>query len=102
VQVRVPRRPLRSFLVRPNADFAMFSKAGDRAVARFVNGLIEGLASGAIATKRELVRRFDAGFLALDRKYEEAADTAVRDEIYDALYIPLRLSGYDPEEVLEF
>jgi hypothetical protein len=64
--------------------------------------LIEGLASRRIASGRQLARRFEAGFWALERRYGEITDTAVRDEIYDALFTPVRLAGYDPESVLEF
>ena len=56
--VRVIRRPIRSFKVGPSHDFAMGSRAGNPAVGRLVNALLEGLASGAIRSERALIRRY--------------------------------------------
>ena len=48
---------LGSFKVGPRHDFAMFSRAGDRAVGRMVNAMIDGLASGW--SYRTLAREYD-------------------------------------------
>jgi transposase len=98
VRVRVLDRPLRSFRVGARHDFAMFSRAGDRAVGRLVNALIERLAAGA--PFRELVRRYRAGLRTIERRHPEVRDTAVLDEIQRALEVPLTRAGYDVESLV--
>jgi hypothetical protein len=98
VRVRVLSRPLRSFKVGPRHDFAMFSRAGDRAVGRMVNDLIDGLASGW--SYRTLVRAYDKAMTAIERRFNEVRDTAVLDEIQAALEVPVTRSGYSIEGLL--
>ncbi len=102
LRVRVVEVPLRSFKVDPDAGFAMFTTAGDRAVAGFVNALIEGLASGAIHSQGELRRRYTAGKAALARAgHDELGDTAVREALSEALYEPISRAGYDADIVID-
>ena len=98
VRVRVLAVPLRSFKVGPRHDFAMFSQAGDRAVGRMVNAMIDGLASGW--SYRTLVREYDKAMTAIERRFDEVGDTAVRDEIQAALEVPVTRSGYSIEALL--
>ena len=97
--VRVIRRPIRSFKVAPSHDFAMGSRAGNRAVGRLVNALLEGLASGAIRSERALIRRYKAGARIVD-DYDGGIDTAVGDEIFKATLVPFALKGFSAESVL--
>ena len=101
VRVRVLDRPIRLFKVRLDHDFAMFSAAGNRAVARFVNDMIERLARGELKTYRAFRRPYDAGIDRLERQYDEASDTAVRDAIADALYVPAARAGLDAETLFD-
>ena len=79
----------------------MFSAAGDRAVRRLVNRLITGIASGAIDSSRALRRRFQRGADAIDAAgHDEIWDTAVLDEIFEALYVPARRRGLRLESAL--
>ena len=98
VRVRVLSRPLRSFKVGTRHDFAMFSRAGDRAVGRMVNDLIDGLAAGW--SFRTLVRAYDTAMTAIERRFDEVGDTAVLDEIQAALEVPVTRSGYSIESLL--
>jgi len=98
VAVRVIGRPLRSFKVGPSHSFEMFSRAGDRAVGRVVNGVIERLASGA--SYRAIERFYQDGIEAIDKRYGEVHDTAVGDQIYDALDIPMRRRGFSAEDLV--
>ncbi|MDA0169272.1 hypothetical protein OJ998_09260 [Solirubrobacter taibaiensis] len=101
VRVRVLDRPIRSFKVALDHDFGMFSAAGDRAVARFVNDMIDRLARGELKTYRAFRRLYDAGFDRIERAYDEAGDTAVRDAIADALYVPAARAGLDAETLFD-
>lgn len=98
-RVRVDRRPLGAFRVGPSHDFAMGTRAGNRAVGRFVNRLIDGLAKREIRSERELIRRYKASARAVDR-IGPVFDTAVGDEIYEVVLVPFALAGYDAEAVL--
>ncbi len=100
VTFRVVDRPLIEFKVAPDHDFAMFTKAGDRAVARLVNDLITGLAHGTTKTERELRRRYVQGRAAIRRQHDEIDDTEVGDEIFLALFVPCARRGFDPEAVV--
>jgi hypothetical protein len=94
LRIRIDDPPLLDFLVGPRHDFAMFSAVGNRAVGRLVNALITGLASGAIDSRRALRRRFERGADAIEAAgHDEIWDTAVLDEIFDALYVPARRKG---------
>ncbi|MDA0169269.1 hypothetical protein OJ998_09245 [Solirubrobacter taibaiensis] len=97
--VRVIRRPIRSFKVGPSHDFVMGSRAGNRAVGRLVNALLEGLASGDIRTERELIRRYQAGARIVD-DFDGGIDTAVGDEIFAVVIVPFALKGFSAESVL--
>jgi hypothetical protein len=102
VTVRVVDRPLLSFQVAGDHDFAMFTPAGDRAVGRLVNSLIAALAAGEVDSSRDLRRRYRRGVRSIERAgHEEVLDTAVRDEIFTALQVPLALGGYDAEVVMD-
>jgi len=100
VAFRIVDRPLLDYRVGPNHDFAMFSKAGDRAVGGLVNSLITSLARGTIKSERELRRRFVQGRAAIRRQHDEIDDTEVGDAIFLALYVPCVRRGYDPEAVV--
>jgi hypothetical protein len=101
LRVRVIERPVRAFKVRADHDFAMFSARGNRAVARLVNSLIEGLAAGQIRSERELRRRFLAGARAIERAgFDELGDTEVRDAIFVALEVPCARFGFSAEAVV--
>jgi hypothetical protein len=97
VRFRVIERPILSYLVGPNRDFAMFSKAGNRAIGRLVNELIRS----AAAREGGLRRRYRVGIRAIERAYPaDDIDTAVKDEMFTALDVPLALAGYDAEAVM--
>jgi hypothetical protein len=99
--VRVLDRPIRLFKVRLDHDFEMFSAAGNRAVTRFVNDIIERLARGELKTYRAFRRPYDAGIDRIETQYDEASDTAVRDAIADALYVPAARAGLDAETLFD-
>ena len=75
--------------------------AGKRAVARFVNDMIERLARGELKTYRAFRRPYDAGIDRIETQYDEASDTAVRDAIADALYVPAARAGLDAETLFD-
>lgn len=102
VSVRIAPRPLISFRVALDHDFAMFSRAGDRAVARLVNELITGLATGEITRFRDLRRRYQRGRRAIARTHDEIYDTAVQEEVFIALEVPLARAGYDANSVISY
>lgn len=100
-RLRVVRPPLRSFRVGPSHSFSMFTRAGDRAVGRLVNALLDGLADKTIASERALRARWLAGAAALERAgHEEIHDTEVGDAIYLVVRRPFALAGYSAEAVL--
>ena len=99
VAVRVIDRPLRSFEVAPDHDFAMFTKAGDRAVAQLVNRMIDAVATGT--TERALRAMYRSGARAIEHAgHGEIYDTEVGDEIFDAISVPCARRGIDPEAIL--
>jgi hypothetical protein len=100
LRFRIVERPLLAYRVSPNHDFAMFSRAGNRAVARLVNETIEALAAHEITSGRELRRRFQRGLSAIERHHGEVFDTDVLDEIFTAVQVPFGRAGYDAEDVL--
>lgn len=98
--VRLVHPPLRTFKVGPRHSFAMSTRAGDRAVGRLVNALIEGLAAGTLDRQRALERRFEAGVAAIRRAgHDEIDGDDVRSEIYAALLVPLIRRGLEGEFV---
>ncbi|RKQ88189.1 hypothetical protein C8N24_6230 [Solirubrobacter pauli] len=100
-RLKVVRPPLRSFRVGPSHSFEMFTRAGDRAVGRLVNALLDGLADNTIKSERALRARWLAGAAALERAgYEEIHDTEVGDAIYVVVRRPFALAGYSAEAVL--
>ena len=100
VTVRVVDRPLLSFQVADDHYFAMFTRAGDRAVGRLVNSLIAALAAGEIENFRDLRHRYRQGVRAIERGGHDEIDTPVLDEIFTALEVPLAMAGYDAESVM--
>jgi hypothetical protein len=79
----------------------MYTRAGDRAVARLVNTLLEGLADRSIRSERALRSRYLAGARALERAgHGEVYDTAVGDEIHRVVWRPFALAGFNAEAVL--
>ncbi len=103
VAFRIVDVPMIELQVAPDHDFAMNSKAGNRAVARLVNDLIAGLAHGTIRSQRELRGRFVKGRAALRSRYGEIVDdTDPGDAIFEALYVPCKRRGYDPEVVAAY
>jgi hypothetical protein len=99
VRVRVLERPIRSFKVSLDHDFEMFSAAGNRAVARFVNNMIDRLASGTLDTRRAFRRPYDAGIDRIERVHDEITDTAVLDAIAEALTVPAARAGLATEDL---
>jgi len=100
-RLRVVRPPLRSFKVPPSHPFSMYTSAGDRAVARVVNALLEGLADGTIRSERALRSRYLTGARALERAgHGEVYDTEVGDAINEVVQRPFALAGYSAEAVL--
>jgi hypothetical protein len=100
VRIPVVDRPILRFRVAPDHDFAMFTRAGDRAVARLVNRLITGLGTGEIVRFRDLRRRYLRGMRAIEAAHEEVFDTEVVDEIFSVLEVPCAKAGYDAEAVV--
>lgn len=101
VLVRVVRRPLRSFKVSEDHDFSMYTKAGNRAMARLVNSLIEGLAAKTIRSERQLRRAYLDGAAAIERTFpQDELDTPVLDEVFVVTEPPFALAGYSAEGVL--
>jgi hypothetical protein len=100
VTFRIVDQPLLAYRVAPDHEFAMFTKAGNRAVARLVNQLITGLANRTIKTQREMRRRYLAGFRAIHKRHFEIEDSEVGDEIYTALLVPAVRRGFDLEAVM--
>jgi hypothetical protein len=77
----------------------MDSRAGERAVRRHVNGLIERLAAGRFETYTQFRRRFLRGLDAIARRHEEVYDDDVLGEITLALQVPAARSGYRTEDL---
>jgi hypothetical protein len=100
--VRVLRRPLRSFKVAPNHDFATCTKGGNRRLGQLVNSIIDGLADKSLGSAREIRRAWRRGSDAIEREYPQEClgDTDVREHIYEVLDAPLTLAGY-PEFYLD-
>jgi len=102
VAFRIVERPLLDYRVTLNHDFEMYSKAGNRAVARLVNRLITGLARGTIKSRRELRRQYVHGSAAIRRQYDAIDGDDAVEAIYEALYVPLKRKGYDPDSILDY
>jgi hypothetical protein len=100
VRFRLAARSLLSFRVGLNHNFLMYSRAGDRAVVRFVNGLITALAGGEIDSFKELRRRYRRGLRAIERRHDEVTETDPLDEIFTVLEVPLARKGYSVETVM--
>jgi hypothetical protein len=99
--LRVVRPPLGSFKVPTSHSFSMFTSAGDHAVARLVNSLLDGLAGGSIHSERALRSRYVSGTRALERAgHGEIYDTEVGDAIYEVVQRPFALAGFSAEAVL--
>ena len=93
IRVRVPNASIRSFKVGLRHDFWMVDAAGNRAVARFVNGLIDRLARDGFRTRAAYRRSFDAGLTRIARRHPEVRDYEVRDRIDAVVYIPTVRAG---------
>ena len=102
LRVRVLRRPLRSFKVAPDHDFASCTRGGNRRLGQLVNSIIEGLADGSLKSAGAIRRAWRRGFDAIERDFPDEClgDTDVRDHIYEVLDTPLTLAGY-PEFYLD-
>ena len=101
VRIPVVDRPILSFRVAPDRYFAMFTRAGDRAVARLVNGLITALGTGEIGNVRDLRERYLRDMRAIEAAgHEDVWDTDVVDEIFTALEVPCAKAGVDAESVV--
>jgi hypothetical protein len=96
LHVRLLRPPLRTFRVSPRHKFGMETPAGDRAIGRLVNDMLETVARGHV-TDRALERRYTRGMRAIARRfdpdytYSEEVGTA----IYDALWVPFARTHHD-------
>ncbi|MDA0169271.1 hypothetical protein OJ998_09255 [Solirubrobacter taibaiensis] len=100
-RVRVIQRSMRSFRVGPSRKFGTGSRAGDRAVGRLVNTMLEGLHTREIRTERELRRKYQAGKRELERAgYDLGFDSATERQILAVLEVPLALKGYFAHRVL--
>ena len=100
VVIRVVDRPLLSFQVPLDHEFEMFTRSGNRAVARLVNRLIAGLADGTIDSYKELRRIYVRGVHAIERRGRDEFDTPVLDEIFSVLEVPLARLGYSAESLV--
>ena len=79
----------------------MLTGAGNRDVARLVNGLISHLATRESHGFNDLLRRYLRDERAIARQgHDEIYDTDVRDETFHVLEVPLVLAGYGAEAVL--
>ena len=100
-RVRVIQRSMRAFRVGPSRRFGTGSRAGDQAVGRLVNALLEGLQTREIRTERELQRRYEAGKRQLESAgYDLRFDSPTQRRILAVLEVPLALKGYFAERVL--
>jgi hypothetical protein len=74
----------------------MATRAGNRAVARFVNELIETIARGHVSD-RALERRYTRGLRAIARRFgtDFTYSQEVGEAIYEALWLPLLRAGHD-------
>ncbi len=100
-RVRVIQRSMRAFRVGPSRRFGTGSRAGDQAVGRLVNALLEGLQTREIRTERELQRRYEAGKRQLESAgYDLRFDSRTQRRILAVLEVPLALKGYFAERVL--
>jgi hypothetical protein len=77
-------------------DYAMFSRAGDRAVRAVVIRAAAMLKAGA--SRGAVMRMVHTRFEALLDRYDEAGDTAVREALADELDRWLKAAGYDTIE----
>ncbi len=102
LRIRVIRRPLRSFKVAPDHDFATCTRGGNRRLGQLVNSIIEGLADGSLNSAWTIRRTWRRGFDAIERAFPDEClgDTDVREHIYEVLDTPLTLAGY-PEFYLD-
>jgi hypothetical protein len=101
VVVPVRHRSPLSFRVAADHGFAMFTAAGNRAVARLVNRLITALAGGDIKSSSDLRQRYRRGVRAIARQgHDEVYDTDVGEEIFAVLEVPCARAGYDAEAVM--
>jgi hypothetical protein len=102
VRVRVLKPPIRTLKVPLGRKFGMETPAGNRAVARLVNDMIETIARGHVSSAA-LSKRFARSIRAIARKF--GPDYTYSDEvgtaIYDALWIPLARTHHDVGYVLQ-
>jgi hypothetical protein len=101
LRVRVLKPPIRTFEVAPRHRFDMESRAGDRAIARLVNDIIETVARGRVSD-RTLERRYSRGLKAVARRFgtDSTYSQEVESAIYDALWLPFARTGHDTGSIL--
>jgi hypothetical protein len=102
VHVRILRPPIRTLKVRVGRNFWMDTPAGNRAVARLVNDMIETIARGHVSSAA-LAKRYSRGLRAIARKFgpDSTYSDDVVNAIYEALWIPLARTHHDVGSVVE-
>ncbi|MDA0161237.1 hypothetical protein OM076_13240 [Solirubrobacter ginsenosidimutans] len=102
LRVRVLEPPIRTLKVPLGRKFGMETPAGNRAVARLVNDMIETIARGHVSSAA-LSKRYSRSIRTIARKF--GPDYTYSDEvgtaIYDALWIPLARTHHDVGYVLQ-
>ena len=102
LRVRVLTPPLRTLKVPLSRNFWMDTPAGNRAVARLVNDMIETIARGHVSSAA-LSKRYSRSIRAIARKFgpDYTYSDDVGTAIYDALWIPLARTHHDVGYVLQ-
>ncbi|HEY6892481.1 MAG TPA: hypothetical protein VI300_32045 [Solirubrobacter sp.] len=102
VRVRILKPPIRTLKVRVGRNFWMDTPAGNRAVARLVNDMIETIARGHVSSQA-LAKRYGRGIRAIARKFgpDYTYSDEVSNAIYEALWIPLARTHHDVGSILQ-
>lgn len=92
--VDVVRPPLSSFKVPADHDFAMGTPDGNRAVAAFVNGLLDAFERGEATSTEALGSRYYPWVKSMEREgFQAVTNTGVVQRMNAALKIPAALAG---------
>jgi len=101
LRVRVRKPPVRTFKIALGHRFYMETRAGDRAVARMVNDIIETVARGHVSDAA-LERRYSREIKAIARRFgpDSTYSQEVEGEIYETLWLPFARTGHDTGTIL--
>ena len=94
-----PRRARRPWPRRIGRDFAMFSRAGDRAMRRVVVRAARRLRAGR--GREEVLRRVRQDYADAAERFGEAYDTAVGEAVADELDPWLEAAGFERVDALD-